>query len=59
MRLNYKEINQSSVTDLVDSHEQQDMHTLDITELLKQVYLPRPEMPLSSLGSKDEEEEEG
>ncbi len=34
------------------------MHTSDITELLKQVYLPRPEMPLSSLGSKDEEEEE-
>lgn len=32
--------------------------TSSINKLLKPVYLPRPEMPLSSLGSKDEEEEE-
>lgn len=49
---------QSSAAGHAIGREQQARHKSDANRRLKQVYLPRPAMPLSSLGSKDEEEEE-
>ncbi len=48
---------QSSVTDQVTASEQQPLQrgTNQTLRQIKQVYLPRPAMTVSSLGSKDEE----
>lgn len=48
--------NHSSVTDQVIACEHQPGTNLTIKRRIEQLYLPRPAMPLSSLGSKDEEE---
>lgn len=50
--------NHSSVADQVIACEHQPGTNRTIKRRIEQLYLPRPAMPLSSLGSKEEEEEE-